>query len=271
MVKDMMREPNVRDDRRITQMLKNRGTRAIPIKLRRVHLSAPIVSFTFDDFAKSAWTEGGRIVEAHGGRATFYVLGDHCGKTIDNMRYYDEEDLIEIERRGHDIGCHTFDHMRLPDNSAAEIESSLQRNAEFLKRTTGRTAFTSFAYPLGLASVRTKRLLANKFVACRGIYPGINRGWTDFSQLSAFCLHRNDLPIAKSVQEGLRRPGWLIFVGHDVSEKPSPFGCTPKALEETLRCVSQAGIEIVTVDAALRRIFGKRAADLNDHGSPAAY
>jgi peptidoglycan/xylan/chitin deacetylase (PgdA/CDA1 family) len=241
----------------------------MPVKLRRVRLAAPIVSFTFDDFAKSAWTVGGHMVEGFGGRATFYIAGGHCGRTIDELSYYDEEDLAEIARRGHDFGCHTFDHIPLPDHSAAEIGGSLTKNSEFLKRTAGRADFTSFAYPFGLASVRTKRLLRNKFAACRGVYPGINSGWTDFTQLNAVCLDRSNLPVDKFVQEGLRRQGWLIFTGHDVSEKPSPFGCTPRALEEALRRVSQAGMEIVTVDAALRRIFGKETAALESHQPPA--
>jgi peptidoglycan/xylan/chitin deacetylase (PgdA/CDA1 family) len=239
----------------IAGKLKNRATQAVPGKLVRLQLSAPIASFTFDDFAKSAWHVGGKMVEGFGGRATYYVAGKFCGGVENGKACFDEGDLAELVKRGHDAACHTFDHAAVPHCSKTAIASTLSANLEFIKNATGQREITSFAYPFGLASVRTKRLLAKKYLACRGIYPGLNAGWTDFSQLSAICLHRSDLRVEQHVQNALRRAGWLIFVGHDVCDRPSAFGCTPGALENTLRLVSEAGIEIVTMDQALRRIF----------------
>src|SRR5262249_51832532 len=43
------------------QKIRNRAVRAVPVKLARLRLKAPIASFTFDDFAKSAWQVGGRL------------------------------------------------------------------------------------------------------------------------------------------------------------------------------------------------------------------
>jgi peptidoglycan/xylan/chitin deacetylase (PgdA/CDA1 family) len=252
----MMLEPHESPLRRIVHIVKNRGTHAIPVKPRRIRLRSTIVSFTFDDFAKSAWTEGGRLVADHGGRATFYLVGSHCGKTVDGVRQYDDGDLHDILSGGHEIGCHTFDHIPLPDHSSEDIARTLDHNQAFFRTVAGGSGFQSFAYPFGLASVRTKRLLKDRFIASRGIYPGINRGWADFSQLNGFCLHHSDLSIDRVVQSALRRPGWLIFIGHDVSKTPGPFGCTPDVLKEALRKVSQAGLEMLTVGAALARIGG---------------
>jgi peptidoglycan/xylan/chitin deacetylase (PgdA/CDA1 family) len=239
---------------RIAQSISNRATRAIPVKLSHLRLERPIASFSFDDFAKSAWLTGGKIVEDFGSRATFYVCGALQGGTHHGVRSYDEEDLIDLATRGHDLGCHTYDHIAVTNHSASAIEGNLESNAQYVKSLTGKE-MASFAYPFGLASVRKKRLLAERFKACRGIYPGINAGWADFSQLNALCLHQGELPIEKYIQKALKQNGWLIFVGHDVDERPSPFGCTPKVLENALRLVSEAGIELMTVEAALRRIL----------------
>ncbi len=239
---------------RIAQSVSNRATRAIPIKLLRLRLERPIASFTFDDFAKSAWLTGGKIVEDFGARATFYVSGALERGTHHGVHTYDEEHLIDLAAQGHDLGCHTYDHIAVTNHPASEIKENLQSNAQYVKRLTGKE-MASFAYPFGLASVRTKRLLAERFKACRGIYPGINAGWTDFSQLNGLCLHQPGLPIEKYIQKTLKQNGWLIFIGHDVDERPSPFGCTPKVLENALRLVSEAGIEVMTVEAALRRIL----------------
>ena len=239
---------------RIAQSISNRATRAIPVKLLRLRLERPIASFTFDDFAKSAWLTGGKIVEDFGARATFYVSGALQSSIHHGVHCYDKEDLISLTAQGHDLGCHTYDHIAVTVHSASGIEENLESNAQYVKSLTGKE-MASFAYPFGLASVRKKRLLAERFKASRGIYPGINAGWTDFSQLNALCLHQGELPIEKYIQKALKQNGWLIFVGHDVDERPSAFGCTPKVLENALRLVSEAGIELMTVEAALRRIL----------------
>jgi peptidoglycan/xylan/chitin deacetylase (PgdA/CDA1 family) len=239
----------------VAQKIRNRAARVAPVKLARLRLKAPIASFTFDDFAKSAWQLGGRLVEAYGARATYYMAGRLCGRPENGMPCYDEDDLAGLAEGGHDIGCHTFDHIAIPDHASQVIEKSLSDNLRYLKRATGKTVMTSFAYPFGAASVRTKLLLKNKYLACRGIYPGINAGWTDLSQLNALSLHRADLAIENYVQKAVDHRGWLIFVGHDISGRPSPYGCTPQVLENALRLVSTAGIEILTMDAALRRIL----------------
>jgi peptidoglycan/xylan/chitin deacetylase (PgdA/CDA1 family) len=241
--------------RPVAKRMRNRAARAAPVKLAQLRLKTPIASFTFDDFAKSAWQVGGRLVEAYGARATYYMAGKLCGQPENGMPSFDEDDLAGLADGGHDIGCHTFGHLAIPDYASPDIERTLSENLSYLKRTTGKTAMTSFAYPFGAASIRTKLLLKNKFIACRGIYPGINAGWTDLSQLSALCLHRADLAIENYVQKAVDHTGWLIFVGHDVGERPSPYGCTPQVLENALRLVSDAGIEILTMDAALRRIL----------------
>jgi peptidoglycan/xylan/chitin deacetylase (PgdA/CDA1 family) len=244
--------------KQLVRAICNRATHAIPVKLSHIRLNVPVASFTFDDFAKSAWTSGGPLIEAFGGRATYYVAGRLCGLTEDGVRLFDEEDLATLAAKGHDAGSHTFAHAAIPDLPARAIEETLRKNHEFVKGITGQQAMTSFAYPFGLTSVRTKLLLKHKFGACRGVYPGINAGWTDFSQLSGISLHLKNFPFEKYIEKALSRGGWLIFIGHDVSENPTPYGCTQKVLERVLKLVSAAGIEIQTVDTVLRRILGPK-------------
>jgi len=226
-----------------------------------------MATVSFDDFPRNAWTAGGEIVEAARGRATYYVTGSFCGRTIDGIEYFSEGDLVEVHSRGHDIGCHTFSHIALPKHSRAAIDLELKRNSEFIRSATGQSDVTSFAYPYGSASVRTKIMLKSRFVACRGIETGINAGLADFSQLHAVCLEEHILttnPIKHLVEQTCNRNGWLVLVTHDVSSQPSPFGCTPKLLKETLSAIRGAGIELVTVKEAVARI-GAGEPGASDH------
>jgi peptidoglycan/xylan/chitin deacetylase (PgdA/CDA1 family) len=241
--------------RRALQALNIRATRAFPAKPKTIRLDRPVASITFDDFAKNAWTAGGSIVEQSGGRATYYLSGSFCGKTIGDVVYYDEADLAALHARGHEAACHSFDHGSVCQKSGRDLMETLRRNAGFVKDAIG-TEMTSFAYPYGAASIRTKLLLRNRFAACRGIEPGINAGRADFAQLRAVCLQPHflaDYPVDRLIEAALRSNGWLIFIGHDVSDSPTPYGCTPAVLEDAVSRIKAAGMEILTVNAVLER------------------
>ncbi len=70
----------------------------------------PIVSFTFDDIPKSAATTGARLLEDHDARGTFYVSGGLVGTASSDWAAADAQDIVELHRHGHEIGCHTFSH-----------------------------------------------------------------------------------------------------------------------------------------------------------------
>jgi hypothetical protein len=46
--------------------------------------------------------------------------------------------------------------------------------------------------------------------------------------------------------------GWLIFYGHDVAEKPSPWGCTPDLLDLALKVAARRKIPVLTMAEALQ-------------------
>ena len=252
---------------RIKDTVRIRSARLFPGKMRRISISAPIATVSFDDFPRNAWTMGGEIIEDAGGHATYYVSGSFCSQTSDGIEYFSESDLVEAHRRGHEIACHTFSHRALPKLSQAAIDVELKRNLEFIRCATGQKDVSSFAYPYGSASIGTKLLLKTRFGACRGIEPGINSGLADFSQLRAVCLEEHVLrsvPIERLVEQTCSEKGWLILVTHDVSHQPAPFGCTPNLLKEILYTIKSAGIELVSVKEALARI-GASGIDNADH------
>ena len=229
------------------------ATRQLPIKLARLNPGRALASFTFDDFPKSAWTAGGPILEGFGAKASYYAVGDFCGRTVENVEQYDEADLKAVHAAGHEVGCHTFSHQHGPHVSSQRLREDVAGNAAFLTERLGEAPVT-FAYPYGEASPRTKALFASLFAASRGIRPGVNGAVTDMAQLRAVPLEIRSwkaLDVERWVEAARASKGWLVFFSHDVSESPSPYGATPAMLTHALTCVRQAGIEITTVKEAV--------------------
>ena len=117
-------------------------------------------------------------------------VGHNSGRRVDGLDYFDRADLVRAVEEGHEIGCHTFGHLRLPQAPADEIKADLERNAEFIAEALPGHRLSSFAYPFGDLDLGRKALLARRFPICRGIWPGINAGRMDFGQLKAVSLER---------------------------------------------------------------------------------
>ena len=160
------------------------------IKTRAVVSSNPILSISFDDFPKSAWTRGGAILEDREVKATYYAAGRFCGKTIGGLAYFDRSDLMEAAAAGHEIGCHSYSHKRGTRISSAELRDDYARNREFLSDRLPGVNVPSFAYPHGDVSARVKAVASAQYRTARGIWPGVNVSPIDLALLKSVALER---------------------------------------------------------------------------------
>jgi peptidoglycan/xylan/chitin deacetylase (PgdA/CDA1 family) len=237
----------------LLERLNNALTRQWPVKRAPSKLDRPVASFTFDDFPKSAWTEGGALLERYGARGTYYTAGGACGTTDSGLRYYDAEDLQALHAGGHEVGCHTFSHQRSFQVSSPDLHADFDRNTAFVRELLGEVTLESFAFPYGAVSPRTKRLAGARFPSSRGIRAGVNAGQIELAQLKAVPLEARDWSarqVEGLVESARRQNGWIVFFTHDISDDPSPYGATPAMLEHALESVQAAGIEILPVREA---------------------
>ena len=238
----------------------NALTRRVRLKTARSRLSAPVASFSFDDFPRSAWTTGGPILARHAAKATYYVAGRFCDLHEDGLEYYRRDDLRALYAAGHEVGCHTFSHRHSPKVPSPELRADFDRNQAFVRETLGDVVMTSFAYPYGDASPRTKALAGRRFAVSRGIRSGVNGRTLDLGQLKAVPLEIRSWTadaVEREVETARQTGGWIVFFSHDVSDAPSPYGATPAMLEHALDEVKAAGIEILPVKHAYARaMFG---------------
>jgi peptidoglycan/xylan/chitin deacetylase (PgdA/CDA1 family) len=236
-----------------------RYTRSKPLAMRN---PSPLVSFTFDDVPDSAHTNGAAILERHGLRGTFYVASGTCGRADTYWRVIGQDQVRALYDGGHEIGCHTFSHVRVEDLDARAMEDECVRNQRLLRELCPGIALTNFCYPFGRASLPRKLQLQRRFDSCRGVYEGINAGTADLGMLRVIELYDRTLTPDKlrSVLRATREHnGWLIFVSHDVADEPSWIGCSPRLMRETIAAIAAEGMPCLTVRDALTAIGYSRA------------
>lgn len=225
------------------------------VDLFRMRNSTPMVSFTFDDLPRSAVTTAAAMLEAHGVRGTYYVSGSLVGAETSDWEAGDADDVIALHRRGHEIGCHTFSHLRACDLDEAAMRDEIVRNRAYLRALDPAIRVESFAYPFGYGSYARKHQLSKAFQTCRSIVQGVNSGGVDLQFLRAVPLIDREMDrdgIDRAFDEAQTNNGWLIFYGHDVAERPSPYGCSPALLAHALDAASRRNMAALTMAEAMR-------------------
>jgi peptidoglycan/xylan/chitin deacetylase (PgdA/CDA1 family) len=237
--------------------LKRQAARRLSRTPLKVELDHPLVSFSFDDFPRSAGEAGAEILEKQGWRATYFAGGGYAGGENHLGPMYDLEDLKRLHEKGHEIACHTFSHIDISQTRLDDVEAEVDRNRAFFNEAGFEVEFESFAFPYGEASPAAKTALLKRFKVLRGVRPGINRTGSDRGLLTAVPLDGGEAGLRRAlnwIAEARAKPGWLIFYGHDVREMPSEWGCTPAFLKAVCERVAEIGAQVDTIAGAIRRL-----------------
>jgi peptidoglycan/xylan/chitin deacetylase (PgdA/CDA1 family) len=231
---------------------------------RRVPLGnrGPIVSFTFDDFPRTALTAGGCILKEYGCRGTYYTavgLMDTVNGLGDQFRQVDLETLL---KDGHELASHTFDHVSSRTVSCVRFRKEVEKGRRALEELTGQEDLGNFAFPFGEVTLSAKRSIGRDVASSRSIYGGVNGDEVDLNLLRANSLYggRDKCDqVRELILENERRSGWLIFYSHDIRPMPSRFGCTPELLEFAVSFASRRNARISTVAKVVTELTGQLA------------
>ncbi|MFI5249261.1 MAG: polysaccharide deacetylase family protein [Gemmatimonadales bacterium] len=217
----------------------------------------PMVTFTFDDFPRSAYDAAGATLRAFGGHGTYYAAAGWMDGGPPSSDRYRTADLPALLLDGHELGTHTYSHVSCRSLSTAAYAAEIARGHEALQQVVGDRASAHFAFPFGAVTPAVKKVAARQCRSSRVTIGGCNGPVADLNFLRANRLYSDSVPFPRiqALIASAARPGrWLIFYTHDVRERPSPFGCTPQYFEDTVRCAVGAGMRVLTVGEALAAI-----------------
>lgn len=248
----------VRLKRRVNKLLAERYARTAAWRA----VPGPVVSFTFDDFPRSALTMGGRILADHGCAGTYYAAMGLMGTKTAVGQMFERTDLDALLSEGHELACHTFDHVSCLAVPGGDFLRKCAENRQAVASMLAGLRLRNFSFPFGDVRLGVKFPLHSAYTTSRTIEPGLNVDPVDLAFLRANRLYSGLSlePMERLICTNARRAGWLIFYTHDVAANPSPYGCTPAYFDRILRCALDSGAEILTVQKAFSR-FHERAYD----------
>ena len=219
--------------------------------------TAPIVSFTFDDFPQSSWLNGGRILRDHGFLATYYVALSLMGKLTSYGQMFEETDLLEVHAEGNELGCHTFSHHDSWRTPPAEFAADLDRNQAAIKTILPDLVFQTMSFPISSPAPGNKRAASVRYRCSRGGEQRVNLVRIDRNNLAAYFIeqsHGNLERIKSRLDQAVRHNGWLILATHDVSDQPTRYGTTSAYFADIVRAVAESGAKVMPVATAWRTL-----------------
>jgi peptidoglycan/xylan/chitin deacetylase (PgdA/CDA1 family) len=231
-----------------------------------INSPTPFISFTFDDFPRSALLEGGAILKRFGLSGTYYASLGLMGKKALSGPIFVPEDLKALVEEGHELGCHTFDHCHSWETKTTVFENSIIENEAALRELIPGDSFRTFSYPISPPRPQIKKKTAEHFVCCRGGGQTFNVGTTDLNYLRAYFLEKDrDHPetVRNLIEQNRQALGWLILATHDIRADPSPFGCTPDFFEDIVKCAVSSGARILPVIQAWEVLRASDPRNLN--------
>jgi peptidoglycan/xylan/chitin deacetylase (PgdA/CDA1 family) len=223
----------------------------------------PVVSFTFDDFPRTAYLTAGRILESLAARGTYYVAPSLMGTDTGLGEICNAEDLRSVLEKGHELGTQTLHHLSSRDLSPQAFRLDVEQGIFEAEKIVGRPA-RNFSYPYGHVTLGSKKHLESVISSARSVFPGINGSGINRPEIDLNLLRANrlygDMSGAPQVQRLIRQnaaqKGWLIFYTHDVRPNPSEYGCTTEFFESAVSAAAQSGSRILTVQQFLSEIAG---------------
>jgi peptidoglycan/xylan/chitin deacetylase (PgdA/CDA1 family) len=233
-----------------------------PIKTDRA-----IISFTFDDFPRSALLNGGGILSRLGVAGTFYVALGLLGKHAPTGVVANVRDLERAVADGHELGCHTFSHCGAWHTDPRAFENAVAMNQRALQRVLPSTRFRTLSYPISPPRPSTKRRMASWFLCCRGGGQTFNVGMADLNCLRGYFLEksRDRIGAIKAmIDANAAARGWLILSTHDVCEEPTEFGCRTAMFEEVATYALSSGAYALPVAAAAEALFPEECLSLRE-------
>ena len=201
------------------------GPRMPGLKVSRVSVPGNYVALTFDDGPSHSLTPRVLdILKRYDAKATFFVVGRSVGNA--------QNILARAVAEGHEIGAHTWSHIKMSASSSERIISEMDRTNAAIKNVTG-IAPRVMRPPYGAVNANIVSLMKSRYGMSTIMWDVDTRDW-----------QHPGVSVVTNRAVGMAKPGSIILL-HDI------HASTLQAVEGIVSGLQARGFRLVTVSQLL--------------------
>ena len=209
-----------------------------------------IITFSFDD-GSPGWMLGAKILEKYGFKGTFNVAVNFIRKRTNELvvvpldRTIHQNNLITLQKRGHEIACHGLRHVNLRRCNDVELHYELVGSKRIL--TSLGLNVTSFTCPFNAYTTEIKTEALKHYTSFR-VECGVNSLPVTKNYYRVF--HGSPLKECKdAVKDAVRSNKWVVLLFHNVKkDNTDPFSFDAGEFEELVSFVADTGVPVRKVN-----------------------
>jgi peptidoglycan/xylan/chitin deacetylase (PgdA/CDA1 family) len=223
------------------------------------NFTAGMISLTFDDGAKSTYTNGFPVLKQYGYKGTFYL---NAG-SIDTTNFMTTKQVQALAANGQEIGSHLYHHSDMVQLDDTTLRSELSGNQAGLAEILGTPNFatTDFASPYGSFTSNTVNTVMGYELSHRDTDGQTNSK----ADLNSRQIHGRLVTPGTTlatmqawIADAQTNHTWLVLVYHNIASSTAGeadgeagYTVTPAQFKKQLAAISQSGIAVQPVNTAL--------------------
>jgi peptidoglycan/xylan/chitin deacetylase (PgdA/CDA1 family) len=224
--------------------------------------SRPLVSITFDDGWRSAYTQAIPVLNSYGYKGTFYITPS----IIETPHFMSAANLTTLSKSGHEIAAHGYSHTDMTMMSQNALNNQLSQGKTYL--TDVGFSANNLAAPYGKSDAEVEWFAKKYFTTIRGADTGTNTKQNiNPHNLKAFVIHKDTSQDAlkELLEQTKKTNGWLILVYHNVnsggneisSTKADNSTITTKTFTDQIAELRKSNITVLPVETAFKEVSGQ--------------
>ena len=167
------------------------------------------------------------------------------------------EDVLNMEKMGHEIGSHAVNHIRLNKLNEAEIDFQLEKSkGELISM--GIRSINTFAPPYGEYTDYLTDTTGRNYIATRMTDQGMNDRETDPQLLYGYQMENwmvFDPYMKRLVNRAIKEKKWMIFIFHQVAKPDYRYFTSPEDLISLTNYLIGKKIPIMTVRDVVKQCY----------------
>jgi peptidoglycan/xylan/chitin deacetylase (PgdA/CDA1 family) len=220
--------------------------------------TTPMVAITFDDGRASVYAHALPAVEEYGWPATMYIPTDF----INREGYVSTEQIQNLVVAEWEIGAHGIDHTSFTEMSDIQLFDQLMQPVQVLSEISGQEIL-SVASPYGQFDEHVLENIEKMYFSHVNAW-STERGLNTAENFDEYNVHRLDVTYDVSHEEvceviyNLPEDSLFVFVVHHITDIPGIWNTPIWKLEEILKCIDDAGVNVVRASDGIQAMVIKQ-------------